>query len=168
MNETSESLPEPGHPTVVRRKRRISIIWVVPALAALIGLSMLLHAWSSAGPTITITFKTAEGLEAGKTPVKYKDVVIGTVTAVDLSKDGTHVVASVSLMKNAASLLRTDTRFWVVRPRIGIGGVSGIDTLLSGSYIGVDRGIASASANLSFSSAKRCGSSSRPSSSSRT
>jgi len=126
---------------VVSPRRRLSVMWIVPTLAALIGLSMLVHAWSSEGPTITIAFKTAEGLEAGKTPVKYKAVTVGTVTAVDLSKDGSHVVASVALMKNAASLLRTDTRFWVVRPRIGMGGVSGIDTLLSGSYIAVDRGV---------------------------
>jgi paraquat-inducible protein B len=109
-------------------------------LAALIGLSMLIHAWLSIGPEVTISFETAEGLEVGKTPVKYKDVTVGLVSAITLSDDGSHVVATVALDKRAEKLARADTRFWVVRPRIGLQGVSGIDTLLSGAYIGVDKG----------------------------
>jgi len=99
---------------------------------------MLIHTWSSEGPKIAITFQTAEGLTAGKTPVKYKDVTVGTVSSIDLSSDGTHVVVHVSLIKSAYSLTHEGTRFWVVRPRIGMHGVSGIDTLLSGAYIAVD------------------------------
>jgi paraquat-inducible protein B len=145
MSDIAKSRPAPGYPTVVPRKRHISAVWLIPALAAVIGLSMLVHAWLSVGPDITITFETAEGLDAGKTPVKYKDVTVGTVTAVDLNKDASHVIARVSLVKDASPLLRADTRFWVVRPRIGLGGVSGIDTLISGAYIGVDRGTAQSS-----------------------
>ncbi|QOH38980.1 mce related family protein [Burkholderia cepacia] len=131
---------EPHDPPVTRNRMRLSLVWLVPVVAALIGLSMVIHAWLSVGPEITITFNTAQGLEAGKTPVKYKDVVIGTVTAISLSDDSSHVVATVSFVKNARNLIRDDTRFWVVRPRVGMSGVSGIDTLFSGAYIGMDTG----------------------------
>jgi paraquat-inducible protein B len=144
MRDTSAGL-EPGQPAVTRRRWRLPLVWLVPAAAALIGLSMLVHAWLSAGPEITIVFRTAAGLEAGKTPVKYKDVTIGGVKSIALSDDGSHVVVTVALVKSAASLTRRDTHFWVVRPRIGTGGISGLDTLLSGAYIAADAGTATAS-----------------------
>ncbi|RBL83344.1 mammalian cell entry protein [Streptomyces cavourensis] len=147
MNDASRELPVPGAPAVIPRKRwRLSLVWLVPVIAALIGLSMLVQTWMTQGPVISITFRTAAGLEEGKTLVKYKDVNVGTVTAIGLSEDGSHVVATVALDKDATSLARVDSRFWVVRPRIGIDGVSGVDTLLSGAYIGVDRGQSSESA----------------------
>lgn len=149
MMETSDKTNEanaPAAPVIAQRRGRFSLVWLVPLVAAAIGLSMLLHAWLSAGPEITIHFRTATGLEAGKTPVKYKDVTVGAVSAINLSDDGSNVMVKVSLVKSAESLIREDTRFWVVRPRIGMGGVSGIDTLLSGAYIGVDRGESSVSA----------------------
>ncbi len=101
---------------------------------------MLVQAWMMKGPVINITFHTASGLEEGKTLVKYKDVTVGTVTTITLSEDGSRVAATVALDKDAVSLARKDSQFWVVRPRIGIDGVSGVDTLLSGAYISVDRG----------------------------
>lgn len=141
MIESSKDLHGLDAPTVIpRRTWRISLVWLVPLIAALVGLSMLVQTWVTEGPVITITFRTAAGLEEGKTLVKYKDVNVGTVTAISLSEDGSRVVATVALDKDAASLAREGSRFWVVRPRIGIDGVSGVDTLLSGAYIGVDRG----------------------------
>ncbi|MDR0379763.1 MAG: MlaD family protein [Candidatus Accumulibacter sp.] len=131
---------EPGDPLVIRRRWHVSLIWLVPAVAALIGLSMLARAWLLAGPEISVTFRTANGLEAGKTPVKFKDVTVGIVSGITLGEDGAYVVATISLDRTAENLARADTRFWVVRPRIGIYGVSGMDTLFSGAYIGVDRG----------------------------
>ncbi|PND33687.1 mammalian cell entry protein [Achromobacter pulmonis] len=139
MNDVSRQVPEPADPPLGPR-RRISLVWLIPGLAALIGLSMLVHAILSAGPEITIRFTTAAGLEAGKTPVKYRDVTVGVVSEITLSDDGSHVIATVSLTKSAASLTRKDTRFWVVRPRIGVGGISGVDTLLSGAYVAADAG----------------------------
>src|SRR3569623_66179 len=128
-----EDLPEP----VVREHRfSLSLIWLVPVLAALVGLSLVVHAWLQAGPEITITFQTAEGLEAGKTPVKYKNVVIGKVEGLELSEDRERVRVKVALNKSASSFATKGTRYWVVRPRIGLGGVSGVDTLLSGAFIG--------------------------------
>ena len=132
-----DALPEP----VVRRRRvNASLIWLVPIVAALVGLSLVINAWMQQGPAITISFQSAEGLDPGKTVVKYKDVVIGKVTTIRLSPDRHRVVVKVDLEKSAAGIAVADTRFWVVRPRIGLGGVSGIDTLLSGSFIGVDVG----------------------------
>lgn len=133
----AEGLPEP----VVRKPRiNASLVWLVPIIAALVGLSLVIHAWSEAGPTISISFQSAEGLDPGKTPVKYKSVTIGRVTAVRLSEDRSRVIAKVALEKSAKSFATADSRFWVVRPRIGLGGVSGIDTLLSGAFIGADVG----------------------------
>lgn len=140
MNDILETQPKPGKPGVLNRRGQPSLIWLVPLIAALIGISMLVHAWLSAGPEIAIVFQAATGLEAGKTPVKYKDVTVGLVSKVGLSEDGSHVVVSVSMDKSAESLVRADSRFWIVRPRIGLAGVSGIDTLFSGAYIGVDAG----------------------------
>ncbi|WP_434461804.1 intermembrane transport protein PqiB [Serratia plymuthica] len=130
---------QPGEPGVIRR-RWPSPIWLVPVIALLIGASMLLHAWLAAGPEIAITFQTATGLEPGKTAVKYKDVTVGIVKDIQLRGDDSQVLVTVSLNESAESLARADTRFWVVRPHVGIGGVTGIDTLLSGAYIGVDKG----------------------------
>jgi paraquat-inducible protein B len=127
-------------PQIKSSRHKPSLVWLVPALAVLVGLSMLIHAWLASGPVITISFQAATGLEAGKTAVKYKDVVIGNVTAIALSPDNTRVLATVELQKSAAGFAREDSRFWVVRPRIGAGGVSGVETVLSGSYIGVDAG----------------------------
>lgn len=145
MTDSPNQMPELSAPSISRRRWRISLVWLVPAIAAVIGLSMLVHALLSEGPRIEVTFRTAAGLEAGKTAVKYKDVTVGTVSAIALSDDGSHVVATISLVKSALSLTRKDTRFWVVRPRIGTGGISGVDTLLSGAYVAVDAGTAAES-----------------------
>jgi paraquat-inducible protein B len=145
MNDLSK-IPQPAHPAIVRR-RRLSLVWLVPAVAALVGLSMLVHAWLDVGPEITIAWRTAAGLEAGKTAVKYKGVTVGEVKRVALSEDGANAVVTVALDKSAASLTRRDTRFWVVRPRVGTGGVSGLDTLLSGAYIAADAGTAQVTAS---------------------
>ena len=94
----------------------------------------------SEGPTITIVFKAAEGLEAGKTAVRYKDVSIGQVTAVQLSPDYAKVEVTAKIVKSAASLMVEDAKFWVVEPRVTLSGVSGLGTLLSGNYIGLEVG----------------------------
>ena len=146
MTEDSHSeqgLPSPGElpqPVVRRRRFSASLIWLVPALAALVGISLVVNNWLQAGPQITISFQSAEGLDAGKTPVKYNNVVIGKVKKIRLSEDRSHVLVSVALEKSASSFATKGTRYWVVRPRIGLGGVSGIDTLFSGAFIGADVG----------------------------
>jgi paraquat-inducible protein B len=136
---SEEELPTP----VVQHRRWIPrLVWVVPIAAAVIGISMLIRNWQNAGPRITISFLSGEGVQVGKTLVKYRDVTVGRVSAVGLSADHQTVLVSADLSKDAASLLKADTQFWIVRPRIGVGSVSGLDTLLSGMYIGMKTGAA--------------------------
>ncbi|MBC3300659.1 MCE family protein [Pseudomonas sp. SWRI18] len=130
----------PGTPAIKTRRFSVSLVWIVPIVAVLVGISLVVHSVLQQGPTITLNFKTGSGLTANKTEVKYRNVVIGQVTEVALSDDQKSVNATVKLAKQAESFTRADSQFWVVRPRIGAGGVSGIDTLLSGDYIGADIG----------------------------
>lgn len=136
----TDAAPEPGQATVKTRRFTLSLVWIVPIVAVLVGLSLVVHNLMQEGPTITLTFKTGAGLAANKTEVRYRNVVIGHVTEVGLSDDQRNVNATVKLDKQAEGFTREDSKFWVVRPRIGAGGVSGIDTLLSGDYIGADIG----------------------------
>jgi paraquat-inducible protein B len=122
------------------RKRRISIVWLVPLVAILIGGWLVFKALSEKGPVISITFKSAEGLEAGKTKIRYKDVELGQVSAIELSEDLSEVVVTAELVKQAENFLSVNTRFWVVRARVGVSGVSGLGTLFSGAYITLDPG----------------------------
>jgi paraquat-inducible protein B len=148
MAETTDQDPVPTNGPaaprpVVRRKNRLrlSLVWLVPLAAVLAGALLVARGFLQAGPTITIEFRTAEGLEAGRTEVRYKEVVIGRVSGVSLNDNRDRVVAQVQLDKSASPLAVTDSRFWVVKPRIGVGGVTGLRTLVSGSYIGVDAGV---------------------------
>jgi paraquat-inducible protein B len=125
---------------VTPRRRIPSLIWLLPILAAVIGLSLFVKSLTERGPEITISFLKAEGLEPGKTKIKYKDVDIGNVTAVKLSADKSKALAVVRLNKEASSFAVQGSRFWIVRPRVGAGGVSGLGTLFSGAYLGVDAG----------------------------
>jgi paraquat-inducible protein B len=125
---------------VSTRRRQISIVWVVPLVALLIGAWLVYKAVSEKGPTITIAFKSAEGLEAGKTKIKFKDVELGQVSEINLSPDLSHVLVTAELVKQAEKFLSANTRFWVVRARVAAGQVSGLGTLFSGAYIGLDPG----------------------------
>lgn len=119
---------------------RFNPIWVVPVVAVLVGIYMVVHTMLTEGPEITIQFNTAEGLEAGKTSLRYRDVDIGLVGNVSLSEDMDKVLVTVKMDKQAANMLREDTRFWVVRARVGAGAISGLGTILSGAYIQLDPG----------------------------
>ena len=117
------------------RRSRLSLVWLIPILA--VGLAAYLgwRTLSEKGPVITIYFETADGLEAGKTKVKYKAVDIGVVDSIDVRDESPQIVVRASLDKRAEGHIRKDSLFWVVRPRIGFGGVTGLGTLLSGDYI---------------------------------
>ena len=127
--------------TVVPRKRtRLSAVWIIPILAAIVAIGIAVQRILNEGPTVTIAFKSAEGVEAGKTFIKYKDVKIGQVTAVELSSDYSQVMVTAKIAKSAEGLMVEDAKFWVVQPRISLSGVSGLNTLLSGNYIGFEAG----------------------------
>ena len=133
----------PGVPqaTVVpARRTRISVVWIIPILAAVVAIGIAVQRIMNEGPTITIVFKAAEGLEAGKTVIKYKDVAIGQVTKVELSRDHSKVVVIAKMAKSVTDLMVVDAKFWVVEARVTLSGVSGLGTLLSGNYIGFEIG----------------------------
>jgi len=142
MSDEQPYTPEPAAPSITRRRDWIpSLIWLIPIVAALVGITLVARILTQRGPEIVLTFQTAEGLEAGKTAVRYKDVQIGTVQSLRLARDRSQVRVVVQLTKEADSFLAADTRFWVVRPRLDMSGISGLGTLLSGAYIGADPGI---------------------------
>ena len=133
-HETPAAIPQ----AVVKTKKSFSIVWLVPLVAILIGGGLIYKAVTEKGPEITISFKSAEGLEAEKTKIKYKDIEIGQVTGITFDEDLSHVTVSAELGKPAARYLTDKTRFWVVRARISSGTVSGLGTLLGGAYIAMD------------------------------
>jgi len=130
---------------VTRRSRMPSVVWLIPLVAAGFAGWLWWRALAEAGPTVTIHFETAEGLEAGKTPIKHRDVELGQVLEIALRDDLSGVRVTAELSPQIEPYLRDGTRFWVVRPRVGAGGVSGLQTLLSGPYIELDPGESGAS-----------------------
>jgi paraquat-inducible protein B len=141
----SEQQPDhavtPDVPDVaVESSRWPSVVWLIPIVAAAIGAWLIYTTITEKGPRITITFKTAEGLEAGKTFVKYKEVNVGLVESVRLNEDLSRVIATVDMEKGAGPHLTETTQFWVVVPRLTLRGVSGLGTLVSGSFIEMDPG----------------------------
>ena len=122
---------------LARRSRRISAIWIIPLLAVGIGGWLAWNTLSKQGPMITIAFDSGEGLQAGQSQLKFKDMIFGTVQSLDLAPDHSHVRVSVRTTSKARDLLTEATVFWVVKPRLFAGNLSGLDTLLSGAYIGV-------------------------------
>ncbi|HNP59481.1 MAG TPA: MlaD family protein [Nitrospirales bacterium] len=138
-----DSEPNPGNfeelaEVTVQKKRGISIVWIIPVVAALIGGWLTYKTISEKGPTVTITFEDGAGLEAGKTKIKYKSLEIGTVKRVEISQDLSRVNVIAEFRKPAEPHLTENSRFWVVRPRLGLGGISGLETLVSGAYIAMD------------------------------
>ncbi len=143
MSET-ERIPDLSHiPDAIaepKGRHSLQLVWLIPIVAALIGGTLAVNSYLRKGPTITISFKTGEGLEAGKTKIKYRDVEVGMVKSITVANDLSHVIATAELKKETATYLVDDTKFWVVRPRISGGSVSGLGTLMGGSYVGIDVG----------------------------
>uniref|UniRef100_UPI003341EF11 PqiB family protein n=1 Tax=Castellaniella defragrans TaxID=75697 RepID=UPI003341EF11 len=118
---------------------RWSWIWLVPLLAVLMGISLLVTHWLRTGPVITVSFQSAEGLAAGQTKLRYKDVVVGQVSAVRVAPDRQGVLVDIQLEQEGSEYItQKASRFWVVRPQLSLTRVSGLDTLMSGVYISVD------------------------------
>jgi paraquat-inducible protein B len=130
--------PAPLSEAIVTTRRRPSIVWLIPVVAVAVGAFVAWKTWADLGPLVTIDFVTAEGLEAGKTKLKYKDVEVGVVEEIVLQKDLSGVVCTARMVKGAEEYLTEQTRFWVVKPRIAGGQVSGLGTLFSGAYVGID------------------------------
>jgi paraquat-inducible protein B len=116
---------------------RVSLVWAIPIVAVMLGASLVIQTYMAKGPTVEIGFPAAEGIQAGATPIKLLDVEIGVVQEVRLKDDRAGVVAVAELDPSAEHFLREGTVFWLVKPRVSLAGVSGIETLLSGQYIEV-------------------------------
>ena len=138
-----EDLPRPE--VTAPRNWGLSLVWLVPIVALVVAASLFVRTVVLVGPRVDIEFASAEGIEPGKTDVRYKEVVIGRVEAVSLRGDRKRVIVTVRLDRAASGFAVEDTLFWVVRPRIGAAGISGLGTLLSGAYIGTDAGVSTKS-----------------------
>ncbi len=121
--------------------RRLSAIWVVPLVALVVGIWLAISAYLGQGPTVTIAFSSAEGIQQGKTRIRARSVELGIVTDVRLNDKLDGVIVTAELLPEAESLLRDDTQFWVVRPTVRGANISGLGTLLSGAYMEISHGV---------------------------
>lgn len=140
MSGTETPPPAPLPEAQVETHRGFHVVWLIPIVAALIAAFLAWRAIEREGERITITFSTAQGLIAGQTKIRHKAVDLGTVRRISLSRDMQHVVVQADMRREADRFLTSKARFWVVRPRLNAGNISGLDTLLSGSYIEMDPG----------------------------
>src|SRR5690242_19761611 len=124
----------------VRRRRFFRLIWIVPVVAVAVAVYLVLHRMQDYGPEINVTFTDGGGLRVGQTPVRYRGVQVGEVTGVSLAPDEKHAVVRIRLTRSGAGLAREGSRFWIVRPRVGFGQVTGLSTVLSGPEINVTPG----------------------------
>ncbi|WP_286297584.1 intermembrane transport protein PqiB [Vibrio apostichopi] len=129
----------------VSKKSEISPVWIVPIIAVLVGCWMLFQYFNNRGPEITLILPDASGIEAGKTAIKSKNVHVGTITDVALSENYEYIIAKAQIDKKASRMINTETQFWVVEPHVGTDGISGLETILSGSYIELKPGKSSES-----------------------
>ena len=124
----------------ISRFPRVSLVWVVPAVALAVAVWMLMREWRTRGSEITIEFADGTGVEPRQTKLEYKGVVVGTVREVSLAPDLGHVLVRLQLVRDADAIARNGAQFWIVQPEIGFGGISGLETLLSGAHLGVQLG----------------------------
>ena len=135
--------PSPPIAPVSRPRRRwFSPVWIIPLVAALLGLWLMFKYYAAKGPEITIYFETAEDIVAGKTPILCRNVNVGTIGALRLTEDLKGVVVTADMTKDAERLLKRDTQFWVVRARLSAGGITGLNTITSGNYLELQPGVA--------------------------
>jgi paraquat-inducible protein B len=130
----------PESRTLSRSRTRISLVWVIPIVAALVGVWVAITRIEAEGPKISIEFGSAEGLEAGKTKIEYRGVEVGTISSLQLSPDHRRVQTTAQMAPKTEDFLVEDTQFWVVRPRISGANITGLGTLISGAYIGMEIG----------------------------
>ena len=135
---SGEARPVPD--AVVRRRGRFSLIWLIPIVAVAIALYLVITTLANRGPLITIRFSTASGISPQQTQVTHKAVSLGMVEGIELTSDMRTVLVHVRMNSQGASILTDHARFWVVRPRLSTGNISGLETLVSGAYIEVDPG----------------------------
>ncbi len=129
----------PTTPTnaTLRNKRKISPFWLLPIIAMLIAGWLLWTSFQERGTTISINFQTADGIVPGRTPIRYQGVEVGTVQGINLSDDYSKIQIKASIKSDMRDALRENTQFWLVTPKASLAGVSGLDALVGGNYIGM-------------------------------
>jgi len=132
--------PYDAEDVTINRKSSLPLVWFLPLIALIVSGWLIYKAVSEKGPVVTISFPNADGLEVDKTKIKYLDVDVGKVTAINISDDLKSIWVTAQMNSGAEAYLKQQTLFWVVRPHVGLGGVSGLGTLLSGPYIGIKPG----------------------------
>ncbi len=141
MSDTNPSNPIVPEARVVAKKRTgFSFVWIIPIVAALAGAWIAINTIRNQGPTITLVFKSAEGLEANKTAIRYNGVEVGEIHSIRLADDYQTVIATARMSPKTEQFLKKDTQFWVVRPQISGANISGLSTIISGAYIGMEIG----------------------------
>lgn len=131
---------EPPRALLKRRRGALSGIWIVPLLATLVAGYVVYDRVRELGPAITIKFKDVSGVKPGQTQIKYRGVPVGEVVEVALSDDRRHALVRARLQRATATLARSGSQFWIVRPEVGIGTITGLGTVISGPEIGVAPG----------------------------
>lgn len=137
MNDFIDPPDYEAEEVAINKKRELPLVWLLPICALLVSGWLIFKAISEKGPVININFPTAEGLEVDKTKIKYLDVEIGKVTAISINDDATTIRVTAQMNKDTDGYLTKNTLFWVVKPQVGLGGVSGLSTLVSGAYIAI-------------------------------
>ena len=141
---TPDKPASPDHPDVgnahTKPHGKFSWIWMIPIVAGALVVYLAHVNYAKHGPTIAVTFSTADGLQVDQTLVKHKAVGLGTVEEIELAKDMSHVTVKIQMDATAKDIMTDHARFWVVRPRFSAGNLSGLETLVSGAYIEVDPG----------------------------
>ncbi len=135
LEDTPDVADELPKAKVQRKKWNFPIVWVVPVVAAIVAGYLIYNRVQEFGPNIMIKFKDGSGLKAGGTPIKYRGVPVGEVTALELSEDQQHVLVKARLRRSAASIARGGSVFWIVRPEVGIGNITGLGTVITGPEI---------------------------------
>jgi len=137
---TPEAAEEPPRAKTKETPWYVSAVWIVPVVAAIVAGYLVYDRVREYGPKITIRFKDAGGLKTGQTPIRYRGVQLGEVTALELSEDRQHVLVTARLRRSAESIAREGTNFWIVRPEVGIGNITGLGTVITGPQIELSPG----------------------------
>jgi paraquat-inducible protein B len=122
------------------RRPRIPWIWLVPIFALGFVGWLMARNYMHRGPRIEIQFPHSEGIEIGKSQVRFRGARVGLVTGLKLTPDLQGVQVTVDLIKSAEHLARTGTTFWIVRPEVTIERIRGLGAIVSGNYIEVRPG----------------------------
>lgn len=148
MNDNNTPNPAKHHAHVRPSKTLVSTVWLIPLAAAFVGIYLLIQSFNERGPEVTLLMDNADGIEINNTTIRVLNVEVGRVSAVRLNPERNGVEITAKLNRDSMDLMRKDTKFWVVKPRIDQNGVTGLSTLLSGSYISFAPGVSEEEARI--------------------